>query len=146
MVCEKAFAQAGQLYSHKKTHGLNMDQIKAQRDGRERTPRKRGRRVKVDETTSTETGTPPSVIYIMDPHARPQRHPSHFQFPRPGNELYPHLLNNGIRYPSDKLPKIETVVCQGPRAKVATTPTTINTNPQLYHWKNEPTKEPHMGT
>ena len=120
-ICEKAFAQAGQLYSHRKTHGVNIE-AKPHKDGREHVPKKRGRRPK-KEITSTEISTAPSVIYIMDPHQRTQRASPHFQLPtRPISDFRQHLFNNGEQCPSGKLPKIETVVSLVPSRSGGLTP------------------------
>lgn len=133
------------MYSHRKTHGININEIKTPRESGEKATKKRGRRAKVEEMAASDVGSPPSVIYIMEPtHPRPPR-PIHFQFPRPINDFRPHLFDNGERYPSEKLPKIETVVSMGPRTRMPVSSSPISTsssnnNTQLCHWKIDSSK------
>lgn len=125
-----------------------MEEIRAQqREHRERTgAAKRGRRPKSDDVIMTSPPTPlgppppqpppPSgIIYIMESH--PRAAPAHvtssyIQFPRTGGEVHPHTFNNGLRYPSNKLPKIETVVSLTTPPKTSLSAALNNITPPIY--------------
>lgn len=101
-MCAKAFPQAGQLYSHKKTHGINPRVTKDPPPGTNIPQRGRKRKTKVPDQVVL---SPPPVAYLIESMHQPSQQFQTLSAPpkqKKGNKVNNSKYNLGIAPPQVK--------------------------------------------